>query len=317
MRARSRRKFEGVDWFPSPSGDPILAESLAWMDVRLEDTIDAGDHWIALCRVVDMSVNNPVAPLIFFQGGYGTFIVPSLVARMADGIIPAVQSAAVARSELQSLASAIGCEVSLLAAVNRDELAAVATAVGADVNTSEGLGERLPMVPHIGDTYMCRAAAADQEHWLAKARGATPEQLRIFAERLAFCREHGYLLSYLPPGADAQAYSQVHHAAQLYATGRLTPLQERELRERIYSSQIDYALRPLLDEQSYDVGSIVLPLCDPTGRSTLTLRLAQLPTGAGGAAVRGWVDRAQATARTIEAKLRAFRDEEVGRCLPA
>lgn len=151
---RWENKLEGIDWFPSPSGDPVLADSLAWLDVRLEQSIDAGDHLIAMCRIVDMKVNNPVAPLIFFQGGYGRFVIPPLVARMDDDIIAAVHDAVCARDDIDRLANDIGCEVSLLTAVNKDELAAVASAVGHGVLTADSLGLRMPMIPPIGDTFM-------------------------------------------------------------------------------------------------------------------------------------------------------------------
>ncbi len=42
--ARREDKFRDLDWFPPspPSGDPVLAGSVAWLDVRLTDTIEAG-----------------------------------------------------------------------------------------------------------------------------------------------------------------------------------------------------------------------------------------------------------------------------------
>ncbi|NED68111.1 flavin reductase family protein, partial [Streptomyces sp. SID10244] len=69
-----------IDWFPSPSGDPVLSDSVAWIDTTLWDTVEAGDHWIALCEVRDLAVTNPVSPLLFFQGGYGSFVCTSLMA---------------------------------------------------------------------------------------------------------------------------------------------------------------------------------------------------------------------------------------------
>ncbi|OYO14311.1 flavin oxidoreductase [Enemella evansiae] len=303
VASRRVQKFEGLDWFPSPSGDPVLTGSVAWMDVRLESTIDAGDHWIAMCRVADLAVHNPVAPLIFFQRGYGSFVIPSLVARRDDGIIAAVQSASVARNELQRLAHSIGCEVSLLTAVNRDELAAVASAVGPGVSAAEGLGERVPMVPPIGDTYMCHASAEDRAYWLAKANDAPEDQRQVFTDRLEFCRRNGYLMSFLPPGRGEGAYADLHHAAHLYATGRLTPAQERDMRASIHSSQVDYALRDLVDTEDYHVGSVVLPLGDSGEPANLTLRLAKLPYRSTGAQVREWIADARTTADRIATRL--------------
>ncbi|MGJ3509885.1 flavin reductase family protein [Enemella sp. A6] len=304
IAGRKEHKLEGLSWSPSPSGDPVLDESLAWLDVRLDSTIDAGDHWIAQCRVVDLAVHNPVTPLLFFQGGYGTFVMPSLVARMEDGIISSVQDAARVRGELEDLAREIGCEVSLLAAVSPDELASVASALGRGLSTGGGLGERIPMVPPIGDTYHSAASDAEQEAWLAKASHESAEQQQLFWDRLSFCTEHGYLMALLPPD-HPEAYEAVIEATQLYATGRITPAQEREIRERILTSGIDYTPQPIDPERSYDVGAILVPLYDESGAAPLTLRLSQLPAATSGQRVGEWVEAALSCARSMERTLRA------------
>jgi flavin reductase (DIM6/NTAB) family NADH-FMN oxidoreductase RutF len=70
-----RDKFAGVPWRPSPSGAPILDGALAWIDCDHYQSMEAGDHLIVLGRVrmLDIEPEQAVAPLIFFQGGYGTF----------------------------------------------------------------------------------------------------------------------------------------------------------------------------------------------------------------------------------------------------
>ena len=68
-------KFAGVSWHPAPSGAPVLDGALAWIDCGHERSIDAGDHLIVLgqVQVLDVDTSQTAAPLIFFQGGYGTF----------------------------------------------------------------------------------------------------------------------------------------------------------------------------------------------------------------------------------------------------
>lgn len=63
-------KFEGVDWSPSPSGAPVLADALAWFDCRFEHSYPAGDHWFVLGRVHDMDVRPAGAPLVFCRGSF-------------------------------------------------------------------------------------------------------------------------------------------------------------------------------------------------------------------------------------------------------
>jgi flavin reductase (DIM6/NTAB) family NADH-FMN oxidoreductase RutF len=67
-----------VSWRPAPSGSPVLAGALAWLDCSLEQVVEAGDHLIALGRVTSLDVGDDqgadqvAEPLVFFQGGYGT-----------------------------------------------------------------------------------------------------------------------------------------------------------------------------------------------------------------------------------------------------
>lgn len=67
-------KFAGVGWSPSPTtGSPLLDGALAWVDCRLETEYEAGDHLIALGRVLDLGVAEGKQPLLFYRGGYGRF----------------------------------------------------------------------------------------------------------------------------------------------------------------------------------------------------------------------------------------------------
>ena len=67
-------KFKGIGWTPAAAtGSPVLGDVLAWADCRLEAEHDAGDHTIAVGRVVELGVRDHVGPLLFFRGGYGSF----------------------------------------------------------------------------------------------------------------------------------------------------------------------------------------------------------------------------------------------------
>ena len=73
--AKGADKFAGVGWTPGTfSGAPILAGALAWIECRLEQLHDAGDHLIAVGRVLDLRAREG-RPLLFFRGGYGRFDV--------------------------------------------------------------------------------------------------------------------------------------------------------------------------------------------------------------------------------------------------
>ena len=153
IASRKTNKFEDLAIYRSPSGDPILQGSLAWIDVRLRETIEAGDHWIAMCDVKDLQIDTPTGPLIFFQGGYGRFTVPSLIARLEEDLVGAVKCAQVARPELEGLANIFGCEASLITELNRDEFACVASAIPPGIAPEDCLGNRIPadFAERVGD----------------------------------------------------------------------------------------------------------------------------------------------------------------------
>jgi len=68
-------KFAGVGWRPGLTGAPLLDGCLAFIECEFEAVHDAGDHDIAVGRVVDLGVAAEGNPLLFYRGGYGRFAV--------------------------------------------------------------------------------------------------------------------------------------------------------------------------------------------------------------------------------------------------
>ncbi|CAN5191245.1 flavin reductase family protein [soil metagenome] len=71
--ARGVDRFEGVGWRPGGTGAPILDDVIAWMECEIERVEEAGDHVVVVGRVVDLDVERPGGPLVFFRGGYGRY----------------------------------------------------------------------------------------------------------------------------------------------------------------------------------------------------------------------------------------------------
>ncbi|MEW5423479.1 flavin reductase [Amorphus sp. 3PC139-8] len=65
-------KFAHGDWRTATTGSPILSDAAAWLDCRLHDRVDAGDHVILIGRVVDFA-HSPQTPLGYHSGNYVTF----------------------------------------------------------------------------------------------------------------------------------------------------------------------------------------------------------------------------------------------------
>lgn len=63
-------KFDGIRWEPAPSGHPVIAGSVAWIDCQLEEEQPAGDHVLVLGRVAELGVGTGSTPLLHHRGGY-------------------------------------------------------------------------------------------------------------------------------------------------------------------------------------------------------------------------------------------------------
>lgn len=70
--ARDADRFAGTSWRPRRGG-PALEDATAWIDAELADEHDAGDHTIAVARVIAVESGAGTIPLVFFRSGYGQF----------------------------------------------------------------------------------------------------------------------------------------------------------------------------------------------------------------------------------------------------
>jgi len=62
-------KMAGFQWQTAETGAPVLSESLAYFDCRVSHYTDAGDHKIAVCKVVAAATLNQGRPLLYSQTG--------------------------------------------------------------------------------------------------------------------------------------------------------------------------------------------------------------------------------------------------------
>jgi flavin reductase (DIM6/NTAB) family NADH-FMN oxidoreductase RutF len=66
----SEGRFDGVEWRPAPSGNPILTGCAAWLDCSIEEVVMAGDHTIILGRAVAADWTDQPS-LLFHRGTLG------------------------------------------------------------------------------------------------------------------------------------------------------------------------------------------------------------------------------------------------------
>ncbi|WP_426241326.1 flavin reductase family protein [Nocardioides sp. LHG3406-4] len=63
-------RFDGVDWTPSPSGDPVLREATVALECSRYKIDILGDHVQVVGRVRAMQAQAPDLPLVFYRGAF-------------------------------------------------------------------------------------------------------------------------------------------------------------------------------------------------------------------------------------------------------
>lgn len=64
------RRFEGVRWSQAGNGIPVIEGALGWMECRIEQRIQAGDHRILIGETVAAQSRVDGLPLLYFGSGY-------------------------------------------------------------------------------------------------------------------------------------------------------------------------------------------------------------------------------------------------------
>lgn len=64
-------KFAGLNWSPAPAtGSPLLEGVAAWIDCRIYERYEAGDHWLVLGEVLQLSGVSESGALVFHSGSF-------------------------------------------------------------------------------------------------------------------------------------------------------------------------------------------------------------------------------------------------------
>lgn len=81
--SRGVDRFGAVAWGPRATGAPVLEGVVAWLDCRMHQVVDAGDHVILIGRVVAFDYTGS-SPLGFCRGAYVTFGLAREAVRAAE-----------------------------------------------------------------------------------------------------------------------------------------------------------------------------------------------------------------------------------------
>ena len=68
-RSGLENKMAGFEWRHGASGAPILTCGLAYFDCQVSHFAEAGDHKIAVCRIIDAARLNHGTPMLYSETG--------------------------------------------------------------------------------------------------------------------------------------------------------------------------------------------------------------------------------------------------------
>lgn len=71
--SKSADKFADIPWVSDITGSPIFPDSTAWLDCRLHDRLEAGDHLILIGKVLSFGHSPEKQPLGYHRGSYIAF----------------------------------------------------------------------------------------------------------------------------------------------------------------------------------------------------------------------------------------------------
>lgn len=65
-------KWAGIDWDRTAHGNPVIRDTLMWLDCEIWAEHEAGDHLVIIGRVLEMSPEewHRDEPLLYFKGRY-------------------------------------------------------------------------------------------------------------------------------------------------------------------------------------------------------------------------------------------------------
>ncbi|MEC3974480.1 flavin reductase family protein [Amycolatopsis sp. H20-H5] len=192
-------KYEGVAWHPAPSGSPIIDGAVAWIDCETDTVHHAGDHEIVVGRVLDLDTAAEGRPLLFFQGGYGSFTPHTLVAS-DDRFTAELQLIDRARPLLEGTARDVAGQIGV-AHCDATTFTMLALAGQARDHriTRAAIGQPVAVAAPIGIWWMSHADPATVEQWLRGTSGARRDHVY---EAMRLIRADGGLTVGLSPVHD-------------------------------------------------------------------------------------------------------------------
>ena len=68
--AKKSPNWDGIEYSLIKNGNPIIKDCLSNLNCKIIDKIKKGDHIIFICKVMEVSSNDKLKPLIYFNSNY-------------------------------------------------------------------------------------------------------------------------------------------------------------------------------------------------------------------------------------------------------
>ncbi|MHB1538956.1 MAG: flavin reductase [Solirubrobacteraceae bacterium] len=294
--AKNVDRFEGVSWRPAATGSPIIEGVVAWVDCELHSVLDAGDHHVAIGRVLELDVEASGLPLLFFQGGYGRFTPLSLAAANVHGLLTQqLRQVDIVRPELERLASELSARC-IATSRSGEELIVTASAGAPDSHGAATLvGLRLPFAQPTGAPFAAWLDEQELTHYLA----SVPDEhgRALHRQRLTRVRERGYSVG-LAGDAD-RTFGSVLDSLESDPEA----LSHDDLRGLI--DDLVYDPVELTAKAKGEIRSIAVPVFSGDGYVALALTVYGFPTQCPEADVDACIERCSTAGRRASARLAA------------
>lgn len=205
VAVRKENKFDDIPWRKSRQGNPIIVDSVAYIDCTIEAVHDAGDHNIVLGRVRHLAVENASYPLLFFRGGYGSFRPLSLAAQDTD-LLEQLRLIDFARPHMDELAHHFDSEVTVTTLLNDELVLAAAAGRARHEIVPRQVGQRERFRAPLGTVYAAWGGQALRERWIENSsQSATAEQIAEYRRIPDRVRDRGVAVSLVPRPTAAEA----------------------------------------------------------------------------------------------------------------
>lgn len=226
LSSKSPEKFDDVTWELNGNGLPYLPSSVAYLECTRTQVVDGGDHDIVLAQVDELRSGEPNVPLLFFQGGFGSFSPLSMVAFDRD-LTEHLRGVDLVRPVMDDLARRYSTEVTAVVRVQDKLVLAAASGRTPTASFPTRVGIKLPFMPPLGGVF---AAWGDESTRLAWTSQTDDRSMADAA--LGRIRERGYAL-----GLGHEKSALWERASVSAHAGREA---EQNLRFRIADARADY-----------------------------------------------------------------------------